>query len=532
MTGHDDFEHRLGQGLKRWVQAGEPTIDLEAFVRERTGQRGTGPDALPWNGEPLEAGVVKALAPIESGAAGATGPLEPGAIGPLAPMQQGALEGLGPPESGASGELAPQASGLAQTIAHQASDERLSGRRSRRWKPWLVGVAAAAVIALALGTTFPSWAGAAAGLPLVGPVITRIIMEDAGLKWAYDMGLIQGNVAEVTQNGVTVRILGVLADSRRTIVLYQVLGAPPAERDDSPPVPTSSWVTPPERPSLPVEAAIAQVNGRGAVSSSSPPEETPLGYVGTVSTVPLELEQAELTLRFVVGEEKITLTVTASREETDRVSREVVVSQILEYDGVRITVESVVYTPAETVVRYREEADRFIGPVNWDWETEYDYLEVNGQRYRSSGGGLGLNNVHHLAFPPVEGQARLVLKPVIKGSPIEAVWPLEEGAVAEVMGVPVTLVEFQRAGDAIGFRWKSPQSEQFRGIGGFEVIDSAGNAHPLGGSWESVANSVAEGVRYQHYSAELPEGVEAVAVRATQAAVPVYGPWVFELPRG
>ncbi|HWI65689.1 MAG TPA: hypothetical protein VNT75_27995, partial [Symbiobacteriaceae bacterium] len=35
----DDFEHRLGQGLKRWAEAGEPTFDLETLVTTKPAPR-------------------------------------------------------------------------------------------------------------------------------------------------------------------------------------------------------------------------------------------------------------------------------------------------------------------------------------------------------------------------------------------------------------------------------------------------------------------------------------------------------------
>lgn len=441
MTGRDDFEHRLGQGLKRWAQAGRPTMDLEACVRERM-KGGGGP-------EPSE-----------------------------------------PP----------------------AADEVNRGRR-RRWLPWLGGAAAASTVALVLSWTFPRWAGAAADLPLVGPVITRFILAGAGLQWAYDMGLIGEPVAEVTQNGITVRILGVVADARRTTVLYQVLGAP-------------STVGRGRQPRVPVHATIT-----AQMSEFTPPEETPLGYLGTVSTLPLEAEAAELEVRFDVGAETITLTVPASRTETDRFSREVAVNRALEYDGVRITVEAVIYTPAETIVRYREEVtESFDFPVQWDGDVHCNYLEAGGQRYRQSGSGGGLNSVSYLAFPPVRGPARLVLKPAVKAEPLDAVWPLEEGAVAEVVGVPVTLAGIERRPGAIELSWTSPVREGFVGVSGFEVIDGEGNVYPLGGSWAGFSNYTHDGVRYQRYETELPEGLEPVAVRATKAGVLVDGPWVFDLP--
>jgi len=458
MTGRDDLEHRLSRGLKRWAQAGEPTMDLEAYVRERLGQGSGSPE-----------------------------PLEP-----------------------------------------EAACGAGRGRRWRRWLPWLGGAAVAAVaLVVAGGVTFPRWAGAATGLPLLGPVVTRMILDDAGLKWAYDMGLIGSPVAEATQNGITVRVLGVLADARRTTVLYQVQGAPPSEQKTRQPGEASSWLSPPQGGDMPVDVTIS-----GAVNALFPPEETPLGYIGTVSTTPLEAEKAELEVTFRVGGETITLTVPASREETDRFSREVPVNQTVEHDGVRITVESVIYTPAETIVRYREEGPDFHAPVQWNRDTQYDYLDVSGRRYRSSGVDVAsFNDVHHLVFPPVRGPARLVLKPVAKGIAIDAVWPLEPGAVVDVMGVPVTLMEYERTPGAIGFRWQSPDKEGFLGIAEFEVLDSAGNAHPLNRSWSTVSNWTQDGVRRQHYGAELPEGVEPVAVRARQAGVFVEGPWVFDLPR-
>ncbi|BAD41885.1 sigma-70 family RNA polymerase sigma factor [Symbiobacterium thermophilum] len=350
-------------------------------------------------------------------------------------------------------------------------------------------------------------------LPLVGPVITRFILAGAGLQWAYDMGLIGEPVAEVTQNGITVRILGVVADARRTTVLYQVLGAP-------------STVGRGRQPRVPVHATIT-----AQMSEFTPPEETPLGYLGTVSTLPLEAEAAELEVRFDVGAETITLTVPASRTETDRFSREVAVNRALEYDGVRITVEAVIYTPAETIVRYREEVtESFDFPVQWDGDVHCNYLEAGGQRYRQSGSGGGLNSVSYLAFPPVRGPARLVLKPAVKAEPLDAVWPLEEGAVAEVVGVPVTLAGIERRPGAIELSWTSPVREGFVGVSGFEVIDGEGNVYPLGGSWAGFSNYTHDGVRYQRYETELPEGLEPVAVRATKAGVLVDGPWVFDLP--
>lgn len=464
MMPRDDFEHRLGQGLKRWAQAGEPTLDLEALVRER------------------------------SRVGDATSLTDPAVVPP------------GP----------------------------LPRWRRRWWGRWLSLSAAAAALLFSLGATFPTWAGAAADWPIVGPVVTEIIMKDAGLKWAYDNGLIQGTLAQAQVGEVTFRILGVMADSRRTTVIYQVQGLPPKAPDDGKPI-RAFGLSRPQPPTDAVDVFISQVGGQGGVSFFSPGSETPLGLVGTVATLPLETEQAELEVRFRYGEEEVALTVTASRAETDRFSREVKVGRSQEVDGIKITLESVTYTPAETVVTYLVEKPGFEGPIQMDPDKDFRYVEAGGRRHRVSAGGGGVNHRFMDAFPPVEAPAQLVFPVDVKGQPIEATWPLTVGATTEVLGVPVTLDKYERQGSIVAFEWTNPDSNPaMEGISGFEVIDSQGQAHALGTSvagWTSESNYVNEGVRRRRFSTELPAGVEPVAVRATRAGVMVRGPWVFELPR-
>lgn len=451
MNGRDDFENRLGQGLKRWAHAGEPTLDLEALVKERAGK-----------------GVVP-----------------------------------------------------------------LPKRRSR-WRGWLGATAAAAALVLAAGATFPAWAGAAAGWPIVGPVVTEIIMKDAGMQWAYDNGLIRGTLAQAQVGNATFRILGVMADSRRTTVIYQVQGLPAKPADDGKPI-RALGLSRPAFPQEEVDVFIGKVDGKGGFSSSSPGTETPLGLVGTVSTLPLESPTAELEVIFRYAGEEVTLQVTASRAETDRFSREVVVGESQEFDGVTVTLESVTYTPAETVVTYEVDSPSYNGSIQWDGDQDLPYLEVGGKKLRAIGGGSGVNNRFIEAYPPVEGPARLVFPVKVKGRAIEATWPLQDGAVTEVMGVSVTLATYERQGSVVAFQWTNPAHEApFVGFAGFEVIDQNGEAHELGtaaAGWSSESNYVHEGVRNRRFSTELPEGVEPVAVRATRVAVLVKGPWVFELPR-
>lgn len=498
MMPRDDFESRLGQGLKRWAQAGEPTLDLEALVRERAGLGPAGAESVQ-PGKPQPS-------------------LQPGE--PLLSPQAELLQ------PGDTRVPVPQ------------PNPTVDPRSPRRWLRWAGGITtAAAALALALGLSFPTWAGAVAGWPLIGPVVTEIIMDDAGMKWAYEMGLMQGSVAELSEDGVTIRILGVVADSRRTTVLYQVQGAPPVPKEQGKQPIQAGQDLGFHRPTQQVEVMITAVDGQGGMSSSAPPEETPLGLVGTVSTLPLPGAKAELELQFRVDEKRFTLTVPASRAETDRYSREVAVNQSQEIDGITYTVESVTYTPVESIVRLRLEAPSFYGPIQRDPETEVLYLEADGVRYRTTGGGSGVDNVFLYAFPRVKGSSLHLVVPLeVKGVDIDALWPLQKGAVTEVLGVPVTLASYQRQNRVVQFEWESPDRDEMWGVSGIEVIDREGRAYEIGAAgsgWSGESNYVnpETNTRHRRFETELPEGVEPVAVRATRAAVPVEGPWVFELPQ-
>lgn len=458
MSEEQELESRLAQGLKRWAEAGEPTLDLATHVQQRVATEGHG------NGE----------------------------------------------------------------SSHERSQR---GWLGLRWRRWVAGCAAVALLVTGLGVTFPTWAGAAADWPLVGPVITEALLNDAGLKWAYENGLMQGRLAEQTQGGVTARILGVVADARRTTVLYQVRGLPSPERRSERPLPgpLPVWERS-QQVDHPVSGWITKVNGKGTTVIASPPTETALGYIGTTSTLPLEEPEGELEVTIKAGELRFLFTLTASREETDRLSREVILNQSQEFEGVRITLERVIYTPAETLVEYREELERLSGITSQIDQSEWDHIEAAGERHHASGGYVSVGGIARVAYPLVSGPARFVVPLRVKGVPIEAEWPLEEGAVATVMGVPVTLTQVERHGQFLELEWESPAQDPYRGVGSFEVIGQDGKAYDPNKSesgW-TASNHAHDGRRFQSLGIELPPGVEPVLIRARQAAVAVKGPWIFE----
>jgi len=446
MMPKEDFENRLGKGLKRWAEAGEPTLDLEALVRARA-------------------------------------------------------------EEPAAEVAAPR----------------------RGWVRWLGVAAAAAALVIAAGTTFPSWAGAAAEWPLVGPMVKEIIMEDAGLKWAYDMGFIQQPMAEVTQDGITVRILGVVADRARTTVIYQVVGwsDPKPEPVDAKPIQGGKWLSMSRPVHTPPDVFISHDDG--LASWGGRVVETPVGLLGTASTWPLTSDEAQVKVIIGIGEKRLTLPLTVKR--TAEASREVRVDQSQEIGGITIHVDSVVYTPAETMLRYRVEKESLAGAVNLQQVGGISYLEV-GDRRVTADSSVGASGQHIIVFPePVEGEVRFVIPGEYQATPVTAVFPLEVGATQSILGAQVELTDLNRMGSMLGLEFKWPWASELVGLAGYELIDASGQTVGFETDGEGIWHDAEREVQGRRVDGTIPEGFEPVAVRITRAGVAVPGPWIFNLPQ-
>lgn len=462
MMQRDDFENRLGQGLKRWAQAGEPTLDLEALVKQRLGE----------------------------------------------------------------GSEAPAEQNPAQT--EQPSVLPVLGRK-RRWTRWLGSVTAAAALVLAVGATFPAWSGGAADWPLVGPVVKEIIMKDAGLKWAYDMGFIQKTVAEVQEGDVTVRILGVVADRARTTVIYQITGweDPNPNPTDGKPVQAGRWLSLSRPVSHPPSVFIAKVEGQGVGSWSQGAVETPVGLLGMASTRALRTDEAPIEVMVRIGEKPVYLNLDVQR--TAEASREVPINLTREVDGLTIHLEAIIYTPAETMLRYQVEKEIFLGTVNLRRVGGLPYLEVDGKKIETSS-THGFGGETYIIFPePVKGRARFVIPGDYQTVDSDAVFALEPGATQSIAGAEVRLVNFHRQDQMIECEWQWPSDQKLMGIAQFELIDASGRAVKLETGGEGIWES--DGKEGRMIEGRIPAGFQPVAVRIGKAAVTVQGPWVFDLPR-
>jgi hypothetical protein len=445
------MEHRLGQGLKRWAEAGQPTMDLEAFVKERTG----------------------------------------------------------------------------------ATTPRV---KARRWFRWATGGAMAAALLLSIIFTFPRWAGAAAGWPILGPVVTEIIMKDAGLKWAYENGLLQSTVASDTQDGVSLRILAVMAGPVRTTFIYQILGLPEPDRRPEAAKPIQagrSLFSDFARPAsyLP-EIRFNKLPGTVSyMVSQSEPAWTPVGLVGVVTTSPLKQTEGDIELTFTVQGHELHVTIPASRAAVDNLTREVPVRQSHTIGEVTITLDAVIYSPMDTIVRYKVDKPAFNYGWGWNGGELMAYIESGQERYKTT------YTYHEPAFiyqtfPVVKGPARLVFPGEVTGVDADLTWPLTPGATQQTDGLTVTLEQWERQGDRIAFQWSFPRSDRLVSFGGFDVVNEAGKTYPITAKGETFGGPQGpDSMQEKSLEADLPSDVVPVAVRVHQKAQIVWGPWSFDLPQ-
>ncbi|HWI52659.1 MAG TPA: hypothetical protein VNT01_11035, partial [Symbiobacteriaceae bacterium] len=197
-------------------------------------------------------------------------------------------------------------------------------------------------------------------------------------------------------------------------------------------------------------------------------------------------------------------------------------------DDVTFTVDAVIQSPIQTVVRYTVTKPEFGGGYSWSNHEYSMRLEVGGEPiystadYDHAGWRLAL-------FPRTKVPARLVMPAAVKGKNAEVLWPLEGNTVRSVDGVPVTLKDWEVSGTRMAVRFELPEQSSLVAISGFEVLDASGQpiAIKTGSSTWSAIPGLPDDIAHEFL---IPEGARPAAVRVTRIAVPVQGPWVFDLP--
>lgn len=412
----------------------------------------------------------------------------------------------------------------APTIDLGAALAKRTRANRNRWRRWGSVVATLLLLSTAATVTFPAWAASAADWPLIGAPIKAYLAERAGLSWAYEMGFFQSNLAELSDGGVTVRVLGVLADPVQTKVFYQVQGLNP---NAQPATPAGE-----ERPRFPAEVHITGINGVGGVNSTYPISDfdAPVQYYIT-ETTPIPGESALLNLRLQVGDAVKTLDLPVSLADSRPFFTELPVGESQSHGPITITVERLTLSPAEVVVTYK--TDGLPGPSG-GWSARgplpEPYLRSAGKELEGRPvAGFGIGGRSNLGFARIKGQAQLVIPTATTPTAVNAQWAWAPGATTSVEGVPVKLESIRPAGDEVSVQWTYPADSALLGLGGFTLIGQDGARLPL----DQISGSGAgadEKVAHAFLSVKLPSGFEPAAVAVTHAVMRIDGPWVFDLP--
>ncbi len=221
-------------------------------------------------------------------------------------------------------------SGLGETKGQ--TDSRPAQKVFRPWQR--VRVAAAVILAIFMLVTYwPQAVRASTYMPILGPWVQKLVLRDAGLNWAYENGYIKDSLVSAERDGVKLTILGAVADSVHTTVIYLVDGL---QADTT-------------------NVYIREVNGEGVASWTEPGSDTPLGKVGMAQTRALPAGENVLTVVLRQGGNlsgDLEVNITLDREEISRLSQSFDLAFVDTVDGITVTARRVIYTPTQVMVEY------------------------------------------------------------------------------------------------------------------------------------------------------------------------------------
>lgn len=402
------------------------------------------------------------------------------------------------------------------------------------WKKWIAGVAAA----LLLFSLAPTAVRGAVDIPGLGVWIQQVALRDTGLEWAFEHGYMQGTVAQISKNGVKLRVLGVVADPVQTTVIYLIQGVD-MSANDSPAKPIRVGDEPPTGPQRQQPGVVIRtVNGQGASSWYDSPLRTPIGLVGTTHTRPLVESTGELELQLLLPDgSHASLTLEVSREEVSRLSQEYALNLSQEVDGTVVTVHKAVITPSQLAVEYTLHNGHSVqGAIPEEFRRR---LVQNRDTILSSKGDGSYVDGQWLmrdifARPRTLTDLSYVIPALSQTVEASLEWDTaEDQALAYYEDTSVTLKRFSQsaAGVNIELQWK--QHNGLWNLKGFELTDAAGKVHVLGLSgstgtyWSPGQDNYTLG-----YTFELPDNFAPVSLRATSVEKVIAGNWTFALELG
>lgn len=354
-----------------------------------------------------------------------------------------------------------------------AALEKLVRSRAARRLRFRWGVTAAAAAAAVVLVVGPVVTGLASNLPVVGPYMAKFAFFDRGANWANEQGYVLPVGKQVTADGYTFRVDGVLADAARTEVFWTIEGPDLSER-------------------LHFEASFGLAKEARVQATRSALVDGRL--VGSTSLNPLPKERATVTLRLVeVGgvKGKWDVSFEASRAALDNLTRTLPVGQEIKGDGYALTVKELLLAPSETVVRVGGTGDRPLEILSAqllaDGVRVQEHADQSGWRGLPDGSGSGSWD---LVFDRVEGE------------PIQLTLRLEQLGRVEPGGPSFDLTRPDAAAEADGIRMQV-QSVETGGGHTKVTLAVSGGTHLHRRFYDWVLTG-AGGKTYEHPSVSVP----------------------------
>ncbi len=423
-------------------------------------------------------------------------------------------------------------------VGRQAHHTGLNAKWWYRWRRQLVATAAACLIMILF---LPQVIMASIDLPGVGPLIQRVVLQYAGLSWAYDNGYIQGTVAQVSKDGVTLRVLGIVADPIQTAVIYLVQGVEAPKPAPEKPTPASRVDQTDPIPAVGsgFTVTVARLDGEGTWSSSDRPLWTQLGYVGVLQTAPLPAADGTLEVELrLPGKDKtpLGLILPVTREAVSKLAQELPIDFAQTVDGITVAGKRMVLTPALVMVEYTIQGGHVVyGETPPEMSIS---LESSGEPTANSGvGGYGsgtlVDGVWHsraiFTRPTSMDNLRLSIPWLAKDLPVNLSWPLEQSDGKLVaLGIPVQVASRLEGDGKVTVELSWSLNDRFGNLSGLEILDADGRV--LERSLRESGTYTLEETRHERYSYQFSAQSQPTTLRITTAEQNVNGQWVIPIP--
>jgi len=384
-----------------------------------------------------------------------------------------------------------------------------------KWLSYAAGLVAACV----LFAVTPTIARGAADLPLIGPYIQQIAFRHVGLGWAFEHGYMQGTIAQVSKDGVTLKILGVVADPVETTVIYLLQGIDEATTENEGAI-----------------VHITSVDGNGVVSwTNGGLARTSLGIIGTTHTRALANPTGIISIQTKLPQgDTMALSVSVSREEISKLSQEFpqVHEQVI--DGITVKTTKAVLTPSQLMIDYTMNGGHGVWGAT---PREYRiHLSAGGENYTQADGSGGyldsVTNTWHLqaifARPKTFEDIKLVIPALSTTVDTSLEWSLEQARATATNGdYSMELFDISVEEGLVSFRYLP--SLTVWAPRGLSVTYADGNEEQI-----ERPNAIwrGDGITppgWSGFELELTSGSTPIRLRASALEVIVSGPWTLPI---